>query len=285
MADSQSERQPLASTGSSRRQSTSTIRAMTIDPPAQAQPVEPPQHSPTASHISFRTSPHFGPLTAPTDPEWRRRRLLGIGNDKGTAMSRTSTLESSALMGDDMYASYGSLGNSRSRGWRKGRRGSRQATADQAGAAPSAQDYLGDYAAEGRMSPLSRIQSRSSAFFAQFRRPISAYDAVGGFDVNNENPEEEGARVNGVRVWYSSFTSIDWLHDAIKDSSRVLRLRKKRTSFRGNLRNLADRSVGWVIVTVVGFLVAVIAFLVVRGEQLLFDLKEGYCHGAWWKAK
>ncbi|KIO28067.1 hypothetical protein M407DRAFT_72341, partial [Tulasnella calospora MUT 4182] len=92
-------------------------------------------------------------------------------------------------------------------------------------------------------------------------------------------------RVNGVRVWYSSFTSIDWLHDAIKDSSRILRLRKKRTSFRGRLRNLADRSVGWLIVTVVGFLVAVIAFLVVRSEQLLFDLKEGYCIGAWWKAK
>lgn len=35
----------------------------------------------------------------------------------------------------------------------------------------------------------------------------------------------------------------------------------------------------------VGFLVAVIAFLVVRSEQLLFDLKEGYCQGAWWKAK
>lgn len=28
-----------------------------------------------------------------------------------------------------------------------------------------------------------------------------------------------------------------------------------------------------------------IAFLVVRGEQLLFDFKEGYCKGEWWKAK
>ncbi|KAG9045510.1 hypothetical protein FS837_006172 [Tulasnella sp. UAMH 9824] len=286
MADTQPERQPLlvASAGSSRRQSSSTIRASVVIDPA-TQPVQSPQHSPTtSSHISFtRTSPHFGPLAAPTSPEWRRRRLLGIGNEGGGTLSRASTQESSGLVGDDMYASYGSTGgHSRSRAWRKGRSQSRNATDH---AATSGNEYFSDHGPERPVSPLSRIQSRSSAFFGQFRRPLSAYDAVGGFDVNTDHPEEEGARVNGVRVWYSSFTSIDWLHDAIKDSSRLLRLRKKRTSFRGKVRNFADRSIGWIIVTVVGFLVAVIAFLVVRSEQLLFDLKEGYCQGAWWKAK
>lgn len=186
---------------------------MVID--ASPQPVQSPQHSPTtSSHLSFtRTSPHFGPLGAPTSPEWRRRRLLGIGNEGQNVLSRASTLESSALIGDDMYASYGSLGNSRSRAWRKGRRHSGNGTSDQA--ATGGNDYLSDHAGEGHLPPLSRIQSRSSTFFGQFRRPLSAYDAVGGFDVNTEHPEEEGARVNGVRVWYSSFTSIDWLHDAV----------------------------------------------------------------------
>ncbi|KAG8921068.1 hypothetical protein FRC01_000429 [Tulasnella sp. 417] len=284
MADTQAERQPLASAGSSRRQSSSTVRAsVVIDP--HDQPFQSTQHSPTtSSHISFtRTSPHFGPLAAPTSPEWRRRRLLGIGNEGSHTASRASTLESAALMGEDMYASYGSTGNPRTRSWRKGRSQSRNAPTDHAAA--SGNDFLSDYAPERPISPLSRIHSRSSAFFGQFRRPLSAYDAVGGFDVHTDHPEEEAARVNGVRVWYSSFTSIDWLHDAIKDSSRLLRLRKKRTSFRGKVRNFADRSIGWIIVTVVGFLVAVIAFLVVRSEQLLFDLKEGYCQGAWWKAK
>lgn len=42
---------------------------------------------------------------------------------------------------------------------------------------------------------------------------------------------------------------------------------------------------GWIIVTIVGFLAAIVAFSVVRAEQLLFDLKEGYCTGGWWKAK
>lgn len=42
---------------------------------------------------------------------------------------------------------------------------------------------------------------------------------------------------------------------------------------------------GWIIVTIVGFITAVLAFLIVRSEQLLFDFKEGYCSAAWWKAK
>jgi chloride channel 3/4/5 len=43
--------------------------------------------------------------------------------------------------------------------------------------------------------------------------------------------------------------------------------------------------VGWFIVTVVGFLTAIVAFLIVRSEQWLFDLKDGYCHDDWKRAK
>jgi chloride channel 3/4/5 len=82
---------------------------------------------------------------------------------------------------------------------------------------------------------------------------------------------------------YSSFTSIDWLHDAIKDSVRFSRLRKRKT-LRARMRLILDKSMGWLIVTVVGFLTAIAAFLVVRAEQWLFDVKEGYCRDAWWKA-
>ncbi|KAF9815592.1 hypothetical protein IEO21_04513 [Rhodonia placenta] len=91
-------------------------------------------------------------------------------------------------------------------------------------------------------------------------------------------------KTNGVRVWYSSFTSIDWLHDAIKDSARQTRLRKRKSK-RGRLIRQIDRSIGWIIVTIVGFLTAVVAFLIVRSEQWLFDIKEGYCQDDWTKAK
>jgi chloride channel 3/4/5 len=95
---------------------------------------------------------------------------------------------------------------------------------------------------------------------------------------------ERVVRANGIRVWYSSFSSIDWLHDAIKDSMRMYRLRRHK-SLRGRLDNAADRSMGWVIVTIVGFLTAIAAFLIVRSEQWLFDIKYGYCTTGWWKAR
>lgn len=113
-------------------------------------------------------------------------------------------------------------------------------------------------------------------------RPASVYDAPLK-DCASADADAD-ARVNGIRVWYSSFTSIDWLHDAIKDSARFARLRKRR-SLRSRIRLLLDRGLGWLIVTLVGFLTAVVAFLVISSEQWLFDLKEGYCRTAWWKAK
>jgi chloride channel 3/4/5 len=139
---------------------------------------------------------------------------------------------------------------------------------------------------------LHRVRSNSSALrsssstsiqninFGRLSRPISTYDdplkAKAGADAD--------AKVNGIRVWYSSFTSIDWLHDAIQDSLRFSRLRKHK-SLRGRLRLVFDKSLGWIIVTIVGFLTAVVAFLIIRTEQFLFDAKEGYCGTSWWKAK
>lgn len=64
----------------------------------------------------------------------------------------------------------------------------------------------------------------------------------------------------------------------------MLRLRKRR-SLRGRMANAVDRSIGWVVVTIVGFLTAILAFVIVRLEQWLFDIKEGYCNDGWWKAK
>jgi chloride channel 3/4/5 len=40
-----------------------------------------------------------------------------------------------------------------------------------------------------------------------------------------------------------------------------------------------------VIVTIVGLLTALVAFVIVRAEQVLFDWKEGYCAAGWWKAR
>ena len=130
--------------------------------------------------------------------------------------------------------------------------------------------------------PYSVASFRDISFARLSARPRSAYDEhTQGID--GELPEPD-SQVNGIRVWYSSFTSIDWLHDAIKDSARFSRLRRRK-SMRSRLRLILDKSLGWIIVTLVGFFTALVAFFVVRCEQLLFDLKEGFCKGSWWKAK
>lgn len=127
-------------------------------------------------------------------------------------------------------------------------------------------------------SRLSQLSIRYSA------RPKTMYDEPLRDASGAEVPDSD-AKINGIRVWYSSYTSIDWLHDAIKDSVRFSRLRRRRVSWRSRLRLLFDKSLGWIIVTIVGFLSAVVAFLVVRSEQWLFDLKEGYCTTSVWRAK
>ncbi|KAK0195698.1 chloride channel [Armillaria mellea] len=123
----------------------------------------------------------------------------------------------------------------------------------------------------------SVLYSRLSA-----QRPISAYDAP--LSSKDTASTDMDAKTNGIRVWYSSFSSVDWLHDAIKDSARFSRLRRRK-SIRARIRLAIDKSLGWIIVTIVGLFTAIVAFLVVRSEQWLFDLKDGYCKGHWQLAK
>lgn len=49
--------------------------------------------------------------------------------------------------------------------------------------------------------------------------------------------------------------------------------------------SILDNAIDWFVVTIVGFLTAIAAFLIVRAEQSLFDLKEGRCVSSWWHAR
>jgi hypothetical protein len=60
-----------------------------------------------------------------------------------------------------------------------------------------------------------------------------------------------GPNGNGVRAWYANFTTIDWIHDAIKESHRLKRIRGL-PGLRGWMVNMLDRSQGWIIVTLTG---------------------------------
>ncbi|KAJ7680391.1 chloride channel [Mycena polygramma] len=203
---------------------------------------------------------------APTTTTWRRQRLTRLSSTSTLQPASPPQTEATSLQPPENGRSYGTL---------PGRPGRKITPLS---LPPS-----------GLSTPSTPMRSPSVSVFRDLaysrlstQRPISAYDQP--VAENAADDTEVDARINGVRVWYSSFSSIDWLHDAIKDSVRFSRLRKRKT-LRARARLFIDKSMGWFIVTVVGFLTAVVAFLVIRGEQWLFDLKEGHCHDAWWKAR
>lgn len=218
-----------------------------------------------------------GPLSPPSNLTWRRQRLLRIGaedRDNNVNTSNEATPLTRPSVSRIPATSYGTL---------PARNLSKSSLRTRHGF-PALQDLRipGITSTPGSPLNLSPVSFRKSYFGKQ--RPISAYDAN---LVKSSRLSAEGdpdVQTNGIRVWYSSFTSIDWLHDAIKDSVRRLRLRKHK-SLRGRIRRQIDRSIGWVIVTIVGILTAVAAFLIVRSEQWLFDFKDGVCKDAWWKAQ
>jgi chloride channel 3/4/5 len=51
------------------------------------------------------------------------------------------------------------------------------------------------------------------------------------------------------------------------------------------LINTWDGLQGWIVVTLIGVLTAIIAGWIIQSEALLFDLKEGYCQRNWRLAK
>lgn len=133
-------------------------------------------------------------------------------------------------------------------------------------------------------SVFNKLRSKASGIGISLGRTPSRYDDDSDFDY--DDGEDDGKLANGTRVWYSSYVTIDWLHDAIKESSRIRRLRHlAKRSWRGAMMNMWDRSQGWLIATVVGILTAVVAFLIIRSEMAFFDLKEGYCTRSWGTAK
>lgn len=229
---------------------------------------------------------------APSSPTWRRERLLRIGSNStlragpsngDVASSPVDSIsglpivtETSSLYSNEIRRSYGTLPSRRRKS--KGttfasRRGLPQ---------PPALNVL-HRTASNPASPHYIHSTLKDLAFGRLSsaRPISAYDNPD--HINNDEPEPD-VKTNGIRVWYSSFTSIDWLHDAIKDSVRFSKLRKHK-SIRSRIRLAFDKSLGWLVVTIVGFLTAVVAFLIIRSEQWLFDTKDGYCASGWWKAK
>ncbi|KAK9717300.1 hypothetical protein K7432_006318 [Basidiobolus ranarum] len=90
-------------------------------------------------------------------------------------------------------------------------------------------------------------------------------------DVNDQSTEK-----NGVRVWYEDYSSIDWIHDTVKNKARLRQL-KSMKSIRGKLLNIWEDAQIWILVSVIGILSGSLAGMISFAEGFFFDLKLGYC--------
>jgi chloride channel 3/4/5 len=240
--------------------------------------------SSSSAAASIATEVPSGPLSGPSDTTWRRQRLLHIGSVQNLSpeeedpqshdMTESTPIIHHRPPMKKSHSSYGTLPQVKPR--KPGFRIRHGLPALPVLRVPSSVH-------SASTSPTQRYATLDRSTLFRSQRPISAYDAP--LPAEEVDLDTEGVvRANGIRVWYSSFSSIDWLHDAIKDSTRMYRLRRHK-SVRGRMRNVGDRFIGWIVVSIVGFLTAIAAFLVVRSEQLLFDIKYGYCVSGWWKAR
>ncbi|KAG2342945.1 hypothetical protein BDR05DRAFT_1025309 [Suillus weaverae] len=239
-----------------------------------------PQNNSASSLLpSVQPGPPSGLLGGPSDTDYRRQRLQRIGSYSTPIAQNQEDDETTALRAVPGGTGYGTLpivrphrACTQTGPWVARRRPTLSGLSLTRSVPDSPTTFSPTFTRDTHRNQISQ------------QRPISAYDA----QLVNSNADtadtDIDVQTNGFRVWYSSFSSIDWLHDAIKDSVRFSRLRRGK-SIRSRVRLAFDKSLGWIIVTVVGFLTAVVAFLVVRAEQWLFDAKQGYCKTAWWHAR
>ncbi|KAK3821408.1 MAG: clc channel [Benniella sp.] len=86
---------------------------------------------------------------------------------------------------------------------------------------------------------------------------------------------------NGIRVWYHNYTTIDWIHDFVKERVRLRHLRSIG-GVRGLIKNRADSMKGWILVLLTGVITACLAAFIDVSSWWLGDLRMGYCTTNFW---
>ncbi|KAL9101000.1 MAG: hypothetical protein Q9163_003685 [Psora crenata] len=135
----------------------------------------------------------------------------------------------------------------------------------------------------------SRVPSRSSFKIPKHHSRASSWGvrlatALGSGRRYADMTDSKGSLFIDERVWYDQFTSTDWVHDSIADAFRVRALRMRK-DFRGRIFAWLDGAQGWILVAIIGFITACIAYFVNVTESSIFDLKQGYCKDKWYLSR
>ncbi|KAI8639054.1 chloride channel [Parasitella parasitica] len=100
---------------------------------------------------------------------------------------------------------------------------------------------------------------------------------TGSYDEDRQDLVKEST---GVRVWSESYSSIDWIHDRIKEGIRRRKFRDT-PGLRGELLKANDASQAWILAILIGTAVAAIAWFIDVVQEWMSDLKGGYCTTNW----
>ncbi|CAG8511417.1 1253_t:CDS:10 [Cetraspora pellucida] len=113
-----------------------------------------------------------------------------------------------------------------------------------------------------------------SASIKALTAPMRRYKSrSGAYDEDSHAMVREGG---GIRVWYDDYTTIDWIHDYVKERVRVRKIHSVK-GVRGHFMKLFDSFQGWFLVFLIGVITACVAGAVDVAVEWGSDLKEGYC--------
>ncbi|KAJ1674932.1 hypothetical protein EV182_002268, partial [Spiromyces aspiralis] len=104
---------------------------------------------------------------------------------------------------------------------------------------------------------------------------------LGGRGLPHQRRGKKKRGVGGERVWYASYTAIDWSHDTIKEQARLRALRCHKGWHGWWLNHVYDPAKGWVLVILVGILCGFFAGFITEWTEWLSSLKHGVCVGDW----
>jgi hypothetical protein len=143
----------------------------------------------------------------PSSPGWRERRLRNIG--ASLSDSYLPPEETTALNSSQPQPSYGASDSFAAPSW----------TFRKPNLPPVHTSIRGRTWGTASLAPLSSLLSpdRRSfpAYLKTLKRQPSAYDSSLVKRLQDDD-DHRAEKINGIRVWYSSFQSIDWLHDAVR---------------------------------------------------------------------
>lgn len=130
----------------------------------------------------------------------------------------------------------------------------------------------------------SRHPSRASSQVRRLASRRASMDTERPEDLVPSIKDGMSASLLDQREWYDQFTSTDWVHDSIADGVRLRQLRQRK-DIRGRILARVDGAQGWILVAIIGCITAAIAYVVDVSDEVLFDLKEGFCTTRWFQGR